>query len=145
MRHVIAILMLVPAPVLLAADPPAATVTGQRGGRPATYGRGLETTLQGLILALVGSSSIERDTNKDSWEAGLKKEHIRVTFAKPHPLTIAGADKTFPVTELLLVTSGEHDPDRLLAKCGDKYHAFSKYDGHIWVLLQTRYLGLGGK
>jgi hypothetical protein len=140
MRNVIAILMLVPAPALLAADPPSATVTGQRGGRAITYGAGLETVMPGLVVALVGSSSVERDATKDSWEAGLKKEHVRIKFAKPHTITAAEDGKSYAATEILLVTVGEHDPDRLLVRCGDKYHAFGKYDGHLWVLLQTRYL-----
>src|SRR5262245_38181214 len=108
MRHAFAILMLMSAPVLLAADPPAATATGQRGGRAMTYGAGLETVMQGLVVALVGSSSVERDATKDSWEAGLKKEHVRIKFAKPHTITAAEDRKSYAATEILLVTVGEH-------------------------------------
>src|SRR5262245_55230447 len=114
MRHVIAIMMLRPAPTWLAADPPAAARTRQQRTGSVPYGPGLEAVMQGLVVALVGSSSVERDATKDSWEAGLKKEHVRIKFAKPHQLTAGGDGKSFAATEILLVTVGEHDPDRLL-------------------------------
>ncbi len=136
MRLLILAVMLWLSPTLLAAEPTTATVTGKRGGRNVTYVGGLGTEIQGLIVALLGSSNIEREATKKKWEEGLKKERLRVHFAKPQLLAVnVGGDKTYKVSEILLTTSSE-----LLVRSRDKYHSFTKYDGHLWVFFYTRYL-----
>ena len=128
-------------PVISAPQAPMATVTGIQGGRNVSFAGGADTVMQGLIVALLGSSNVEHETTKEQWDELLKKEHLRVRFARPQVLaTDVEGEKSYKTSEILVAVSPTHLANRLLIRCGDKYHAFGKYDGHIAVLLKDRFL-----
>jgi hypothetical protein len=94
--------------------------------------------MQGMALALLGSSSVHLEGSEDLWDAALKKDHIRVRFPRPYALRARGDDdqKTYEVSEIVISLAGG-----LHIKTRDKYHRFAKYDGALWITFQKRFLG----
>jgi hypothetical protein len=136
------VLVLVPA-LLAAADPPTATVTGRNNGHVVTFEKGMATIVQGLAIATLGSAQFEFAADKDRWDTALKGDHVLVKFAQPQGLAanIQDGGKTYAVSELLVPTTlGTIDAP--LARAGDKYWAFGKWDPSPIVLLRDRW-GIG--
>jgi hypothetical protein len=96
-----------------------------------------------MAITLLGSSSVCIEASEEKWDAAIKKEHIRVQFAKPHAMRAIGVDeqKTYEVAEILIGLSDERDFKGLMIKAGGKYHQFAKFDGALWIAFQQRLLG----
>jgi hypothetical protein len=124
-----------------------AKVGGVLGGKQRTFVRGLDTEVEGLILAVLGSCSVERESNKGEWDEAVKHDqlrvrpdHLRVRFSGPRTINLNVEKERFEVDELVVTGSATTLPDWILARCGDRYHAFSKYNPHIWFLMQQQVL-----
>lgn len=130
------------APMALAADPPTATVTGRNNGKAVTYSGGMGTLVEGIAIATFGTGQFETEVAKDQWETALQNDHILVRFPKPQGLaaTIQGGDKTYEVSELLVPTAVSTGGP--LARVGDKYLVFGKWDPAMILLLRDRW-GIG--
>jgi hypothetical protein len=115
------------------ADPPTTVTALYDRGRVVTYGPGLGTTVEGLALAVFGSSQTEFDATKQEWDEGLKARHVRVQYARPRAIRLrVDGDKVYEVSEVLIGFS----PGQILARCGEKYYKFGKYDGKLWMIFE---------
>lgn len=144
-RMLLVIGLILCANYLQAAEPLTAKVTRQVGERTLTYAGGLDTVLQGLLTALLGSSNIVTEAAAADWQAALKEDHLRVVFPAPQNFVISQSEGKLPVpvSEIVLSQAPERSPHRFMSRDGDKYYVYGKYDGHIWVLLSSRYLNDG--
>jgi hypothetical protein len=129
-------------PVANAADPPKATVEVRWNGKTVTESGGRATTLQGVALATLGTGQIEIEVKEERWKASLEGNHILVRFPKPQTVTLTvtsgndRGDKTYEVSEFLVpiaVSSGSP-----IARVGDKYFMFGKWDPQIILSLKDR-------
>lgn len=115
-------------------------VTGRQGGRPVTFGHGLSTAMEGLVLTLLGTCSVEREASRQEWDAALQGEHLRVRYPRPRALTANLERPRFEAVELLLTGSATTMPRYLYVRHGDSYRALSKFDGYLWIVLSQRLL-----
>ncbi|MGC1276102.1 MAG: hypothetical protein WBC44_20555, partial [Planctomycetaceae bacterium] len=137
-------------PTAAAADAPAATVAGRKDGQEQSYQDGQTTIGLGMAVAVFGSARLEYAATKERWEAAREVDHRRVQFGKPTILaaqTRDGSGKRYAIDEILIKTTpwDQRPPvptespadwgngDSLLARCGDRYYSFAKYEG---VLVQ---------
>jgi hypothetical protein len=136
--HALVLFLSVAAPGPKSDEPPLAMVTGNLGGRQVKYVDSLGTLGQGMAIALLGSSSVYLEGSEELWDAAIKKDHIRVRFARPHALRARSEDdqRTYEVSEIVIVLAGG-----IHIKARDKYHRFAKYDGVLWITFQKRFLG----
>lgn len=118
-----------------------ASVTGRPGGRARTFAHGLDTTIEGLVLTLLGTCSVERDATRQEWDEALQGEHLRVRYPRPRILTANVERHRFEAVELLLTGSATTPPRYIFVRSGDSYRALSKFDGHLWIVLSQRILG----
>lgn len=116
-------------------------VTGRLGGRALTFAHGLDTTIEGMVLTLLGTCSVERDATRQEWNTALQDEHLRVRYPRPRILTASIERPRFEAVDLILTGSATTAPKYLYVRSGDSYRALSKFDGHLWVVLSQRILG----
>src|SRR5262245_33812202 len=104
----LALVLLAPAPK--STDPALGIVTGRFESRNVRYADSLGTTVQGMAIALVGNSQVVDDGKEEDYDAALKKDHIRVQFAKPYALRARNGDeeKTYEVAEVVIRCSDGH-------------------------------------
>jgi len=130
-------------PVLPAAEaPPTGIVTGKQGGARRLFRRRARYRIAGVIVAFLGEQQRRaRGRPKRNGKRGLKEAHLRVRFAQPQSVGDRCGRWRKPIgVGDPRVNTANRLPNRLLARCGDKYHSFGKYDGHLSVLLKDRYL-----
>jgi hypothetical protein len=136
-------------PVTAIAAEPAATVTGRKDGKDLSYQGGQDTIGLGMVVSVFGSARLEYAATKERWDVARQRDHIRVRFSRPTTLATLLVDpvgKRYAVDEILVRTKpGDVPPaawdpnadwgagDTLLARCGEKYYSFAKYEG---VLVQ---------
>ena len=149
MRLVLTLAILAFTMTTVAAQPPMATVTGRKDGKDQSYKQGQDTIGLGMVVAVFGSARLEYAATKERWAAARQRDHVRVRFAEPATLAtqlVDPAGRKYVVDEILVRTNPEDVPpaardpkagwgstDVLLARCGDKYYSFSKFEG---VLVQ---------
>ena len=119
-----------------------ATVTVRNNGTSIIYNGAQGTVFQGVAIATFGTGQIEFKVGKDEWEATLKVDHIMVRFPRPYGLAvqITGGDKTYEVSEFIIPTAVSAASP--IARVGDAYVSFGKWDPRILLLLRDR-LGIG--
>ena len=134
---------------LTIADPPpppatpVAAVTALISGKKMKYGDSLNTLWEGLALALVGSSEAVTELKAEEWKAAVKKNHLLVSYPKPHAIKGTGAvgGKTYAVNEILIRIADSGVIKGLWVRCGATYHAFDKYNSALALFIEeARYL-----
>jgi hypothetical protein len=138
-------------PVPAIAAEPLATVTGRKDGKDLSYQDGQDTIGLGMVVSVFGSARLEYAATKERWDAARQRDHVRVRFSRPTSLATQLVDpggKRYAVDEILVRTkpgdvppaawdpnAGWGSSDTLLARCGEKYYSFSKYEGALTQLL----------
>ena len=118
------------------------TATVTLGGRKLTFTRGSVTEYEGLVIALLGSCSVENGASiatKERWEKAMKRDHLRVHFAKPRTFVAGGPDSpNVEAVEIVVPISARKVPDHIFVRDGKGLRAFAKYRPDICFFIQGR-------
>lgn len=115
-----------------------ATITGRQGGRPVSFAEGLATFYEGLVLAVVGTCSVDFEGTQAQWDEALKAEHLRVQFAKPRTFAVSVESKEVAADEIVVTISAYDMPKAILIRSGQSYRSFTKYDPKICFFIQEQ-------
>jgi hypothetical protein len=131
-------MMLLLSPALGQADDAKTVTTGRQGDRPLSFEGGLGTEYEGLVVAVLGSCSVDAEGTKDQWERALTADHLRVRFAKPRLFAVDVGRRHVEADEVVVTLSATALPDTVLVRSGKGYRSFGKYDPKIGFFIQDR-------
>jgi RNA polymerase sigma factor (sigma-70 family) len=116
-----------------------ATVTIYQGKREIGFSPGRSTHLEGLALAVLGTSKVANQVTKDEWTEALRGDHFRIVYAEPRAVGVSTGDSSLVllVFEIVLPVSAEEPPMSILVRCGDGYRGFAKHQPQEAKLLQN--------
>jgi hypothetical protein len=138
MRSLLCLAMLMVAGSAFAAED-TTKVVQRLGDRNLTFGGGLNTKFEGLVVALLGSCHAETTLhvgNQEQWDKALAGNHVRVTFAKPRTFEVTGGGvEVVTVLEILAPIGPAQRPDHVFVRNGEQIHAFSKFEWSICTAL----------
>jgi len=127
-------------PALAAAADTSTVVKGRMGEREVGFADGLGTYYEGLLVAVLGTCSVEADEKiaTEGWEKALKEDHLRVRFAKPRTFLVDVEQKEVKAEEILVPISATTNPNRIYVRNGKSYRAFAKHEPQICFFIQGR-------
>lgn len=127
-------------PALATAAETNTVVTGRMGDRQPTFADGLGTYYEGLLVAVLGTCSVEADekTATEGWEKALKDDQLRVKFVKPRTFLVNVQQKEVEAEEILVPISASMLPNRIYVRNGKRYRAFAKHEPQICFFIQER-------
>ncbi len=114
----------------------------RREGRGMTFSAGLNTQMEGLALAILGSCSTSAPADKKGWQAALDGDRLLVTYSKPRLVgvgfdeKIAGQSGEIPAIEILVPLTADALPDYVWVRYEEEYRKFAKYEPHSALRLQ---------
>ncbi|MGI8981220.1 MAG: hypothetical protein ACR2FY_18495 [Pirellulaceae bacterium] len=141
MRTALFIGLLLLAPALASAADTSTVVTGRMGERQVSFADGLGTYYEGLLVAVLGTCSVEADgkiANQETWEKALTESHLRARFAKPRTFLVNVEEKEVEAEEILVPISAATMPNRIYVRNGKTYRAFAKHESQICFFIQGR-------
>src|SRR5438046_1559896 len=132
---------LLTAALLVATDTTAAkpaTATVRQSGKDLKFSAGLQTYIEGVTLAMLGSCSVGLDSDKERWSRALQSDHVRIVYPKPRAVGVStgDGDKVLQVSEIVMPMSAEKLPDFILIRQGNSHRRFSKYAPQEAMLLR---------
>src|SRR5262249_48262000 len=104
MRAVTCVLLLL-VPAVGWADEVKAVTTGRQGDRPVKFEGGLGTFYEGLVVAVLGTCSVDGEGSREQWDKALKADHLRVQFARPRVFAAGGDKREVEADEILITIS----------------------------------------
>lgn len=115
-------------------------VTGRMGEKQVSFADGLGTYYEGLLVAVLGTCSVEADekTATEGWKNALEESHLRVRFAKPRTFLVNVEMKEVEAEEILVPISAATMPSRIYVRNGKIYRAFAKHEPQICFFIQGR-------
>jgi len=115
-------------------------VAGRMGERQASFADGLGTYYEGLLVAVLGTCSVEADekTATEGWKKAMEENHLRVRFAKPRMFLVNVEQKKVEAEEILVPISAADMPNRIYVRNGKSYRAFAKHEPQICFFIQGR-------
>lgn len=125
---------------ILAAEPVTATITTKSNGRVVEQTPRHSTLLHGVALATFATGQIEEEVSENFWKKALERDYIRVEYSQPTTIALsvqsgdARGPKSYDVHEFLVPTAISTGSP--MARVGDKYFAFGKWDPRILLLLK---------
>jgi hypothetical protein len=122
----------------------AASVTGRQDGRPVSFAAGLATFYEGLVLAVLGTCSVDTEGTQEQWDEALKAHHLRVHFTRPRTFALSVESKEVAADEIVVTISGDDMPKAILVKSGQSYRSFTKYDPKTCFFIQEQLKSLRG-
>jgi hypothetical protein len=127
-------------PALVSAADSNTVVKGRMGDRQPTFADGLGTYYEGLLVAVLGTCSVEADekTATEGWEKALEGDHLRVRFAKPRTFLVNVEKEEVEAEEILVPISVTSLPNRIYVRSGKSYRAFAKHETQICFFIQGR-------
>lgn len=136
MRAATCVLLLLCPAIVLAEEK---TVTGGRqGDRAVKFEGGLGTFYEGLVVAVLGTCSVDGEATKEQWDKALKADHLRVQFGKPRVFAVSVEKKEVEADEILITISATALPDAVLVRSGKTYRSFGKYDPKTCFFIQEQ-------
>jgi hypothetical protein len=131
-------MLLLSCPAVGWADDARTATTGRQGDRPRRFEGGLGTFYEGLVVAVLGSCSVDGDATQDQWEKALKADHLRVRFAKPRVFAMDVEKRQVEAEEIVLTISATDLPDAIIVRNGKGYRSFGKYDPKTCFFIQAQ-------
>jgi hypothetical protein len=115
-------------------------VAGQMGEKQVSFADGLGTYYEGLLVAVLGTCSVEADekTATEGFKKAMEEGHLRVKFVKPRTFLVDVEQKEVEAEEILVPISAATMPDRIYVRNGKTYRAFAKHEPQICFFIQGR-------
>jgi len=144
MRTASFIVLLLLCSALAAAADTNTVVTGRMGEKQVSFADGLGTYYEGLLVAVLGTCSVEADekTATEGFKKATEESHLRVRFAKARTFLVDVEEKKVEAEEILVPISAATMPDRIYVKNGKNYRAFAKHEPQICFFIQERLKGM---
>jgi hypothetical protein len=118
------------------------TGTVKLGGRKLTFTRGSITEYEGLVIALLGSCTVENGASiatKERWDKAMKGDHLHIHFTKPRTFVAGGPHSAnVDAVEILVPISPTKSPDHIFVRDWKGFRAFAKYQPDICFFIQGR-------
>jgi len=113
-------------------------VTVRQGDRSRRFEDGLGTFYEGLVVAVLGTCSVDDEATRDRWEKALKADHLLVQFARPCAFAVDVETRQVAADEIVVTLSPTALPDAILVRSGKTYRAFGKSDPRTCLFIQEQ-------